>query len=68
MSVGDFGVECENCECLVCTQNDDAICKNCSKCDGNTSYSKWKMGCKKLVQCSEPEDTIEVVLGSIIKS
>lgn len=32
---GDFGVECENCECLVCVKNDDAKCQNCSSCNGD---------------------------------
>jgi hypothetical protein len=63
---GDFGVECENCECLVCIKNDDAKCQNCSSCNGDKGYNKWKMNCKRFVECENPEETIQTVLGDII--
>lgn len=62
----EFGLECENCECLTCIKNDDSICQNCSKCNGNKGYSKWKMNCRKCEECNNPEETINVVLGGIV--
>lgn len=66
MGKGDFGVECENCECLTCIKNDDAICQNCSKCNGCVSYSKWEMNCKKYEGCKKPEESIKVVLDGVV--
>lgn len=66
MIVGDYGEECENCQCLICLRNDDAICPNCGKCNGSISYSKWMMDCKKYDECKNPEETIKTVLGSIL--
>lgn len=62
---GDFGVECENCECLTCMNNDGCICKNCFNCSGNLGYNNWKMNCKKYDECENPEQTIKIVLGDI---
>lgn len=68
MLQGDYGEECENCECLTCIKNDESICKNCSKCNGDISYSKWKMNCKRYEQCDNSDDTIEIIFGNILKS
>lgn len=66
MGEGDFGADCENCWCLTCIKNDEAICKNCSKCDGNISYSNWMMDCENCKECENPEETIEIILDNVI--
>ena len=66
MSAGDFGVDCENCWCLTCIKNDETICKNCSRCDGNISYRNWMMDCEKCKECKNPEEDIEMILDNII--
>lgn len=64
MNEGDFGIECENCECLTCTKNDDK-CKNCAKCNGNINYSNWMMDCKKYNECNRPEENTKIILNGI---
>lgn len=49
-NLGDWGEECENCECIVCLVNDESICDNCTKCSGNKGYSRWKMKCLNLTK------------------
>lgn len=66
MESGDFGGECENCECLTCTKNDESICKNCSRCTGDKGYSKWKMDCKRYKQVENSDETIDIILGSVV--
>lgn len=69
MEKGEFGVECEECECSTCIKNDDAICQNCNKCNGCCNgcmnYNRWKIDCKKYKECKNPEENIKIILGNI---
>lgn len=68
MEKGDFGVDCETCECLICKKNDNC-CQNCVKCNGDSNrhaYDRWKKDCNKCEVCNNPEETIKIILGDTI--